>query len=88
MKKFEEATGKSFLKGQVDVHNMDVNDVIAFLWSCLIWEDRNLKLEDVGYMIDTDNLNDVIVALSKTTTSSVPEKKEGSSPNPQSLPNS
>ena len=34
MKKFEEATGKSFLKGQVDVHNMDVNDVIAFLWSC------------------------------------------------------
>jgi hypothetical protein len=58
MKAFHEITGKSFLKG-FDVESINESELIALIWGCLLWEDRALKLEDVGFMLDGGSLVEI-----------------------------
>ena len=61
MKKFSEVTGKNLLKDTVNPDNAD--ELIVFIWSCLIWEDRQLTVEDVGYMLDFNRLEELSLAM-------------------------
>ncbi len=82
MQKFAEVTGKSLLKGDFDTNNE--SDLIAFIWSCLIWEDRGLTIEDLGYLLDFARLQELTEAIAKAWNIAIPEKKEGEVPNPLS----
>jgi len=81
MVKFRQTTGKDLLKG-FDMDEMSSDDILALLWACLIWEDENLSLDDVGNMIDMRNLPGVIKALTGAIVASFPDQEETSDPNP------
>ena len=72
MKKFQEKTGKSLLKG-FSMAELTEDDAIALVWACLVWEDPTLTIETV----ETFDIN-VISQITSTVT--------GSSPNPESRP--
>ena len=77
MKAFQQKTGKSLLKG-FNVADLDEGDIIALVWSCLIWEDTTLTLEACGFMLDMEAVNSVTGAF--TSMGSSP-------PNAESRPN-
>ena len=52
------------------------NELRAFLWSMLIHEDKDIKLEDVGAMIRTDNINEITDALLAAQTANVSDIKD------------
>ena len=81
MVKFRQTTGKDLLKG-FDMDDMSADDIRALLWACLIWEDENLSLDDVGNMIDMRNLPGVIKALTGAIFAAFPDPEETSDPNP------
>jgi hypothetical protein len=81
MVKFRHATGKDLLKG-FDMDEMSSDDIRALLWVCLVWEDENLSLDDVGAMIDMRNMASVIKALASSVFNAFPEQEETSDPNP------
>jgi hypothetical protein len=70
--KVEEVTGKSFLNG-VSWQNMTVRDYRALLWACLIHEDPELTLEDVGAMVHVGNVDYITERLTKLWAKSTPE---------------
>lgn len=84
MKKFQEVTGKSLLKG-FDMSEMDESDLIALIWACLVWEDKELKVDDVGYMLNIGQIPEVTQKLAQAINTSLPDKKDNN-PNPQNLP--
>jgi len=59
---FKQKTGKSLLKG-FNVADLDEGNLIALVWSCLIWEDPTLTLEACGFMLDTEAVNAVTSAI-------------------------
>jgi len=58
MKRFQEVTGKSLLRG-FSLDKMGETEIVAFVWACLVWEDRTLSLEDVGFMVEFDQLDEI-----------------------------
>ena len=81
MVKFRQETGKDLLKG-FDMDEMSADDIRALLWACLVWEDKDLTLEDVGDMIDMQNMPAVIKALASSVFNAFPAQEETSDPNP------
>jgi hypothetical protein len=81
MVKFRQETGKDLLKG-FDMDDMSADDIRALLWACLVWEDKDLTLEDVGDMIDMRNMPAVIKALTSSVFAAFPDPEETSDPNP------
>jgi hypothetical protein len=47
--KFKQVRGKSILKGELDLK--DEEDLQAFVWALLYWEDRTLTPDQVGELI-------------------------------------
>lgn len=72
---FEDATGKNMLQG-ANLDNFSAKDFRALLWACLIHEDRDLTLENVGAMIDTSNMTEVVGKLTEAWNLAMPEAKE------------
>lgn len=66
MKKFREATGFDLLKNDKKLENFSEDDMIAFFWACLLPEDRELTLEDVGYMLTPSKIKELSEMLIKT----------------------
>ena len=75
MAKFQTQTGKSLLKG-FNFSEMNESELIAFIWACLVWEDKKLTCEDVGYLLDVSKLSDVTGKLQEAISVSTPEKKD------------
>ena len=82
MKKFKDVTGIDLLKGGKDLKDMSEDDVTAFIWACLLPEDRKLTLEDVGYMLTPDNLNNISEVMLKVWGQAIPENEGEPDPNP------
>lgn len=85
MRKFQEITGRSLLKGEFQPDNE--SDLIAFIWSCLIWEDRTITVEDIGYLLDFARLAELTAAIQQAWGLAIPEVKDDTK-NAQSLPTS
>ena len=83
MEKFHEVTGIDVLSGAADPSQFTQKDIVPFLWACLIWEDRTLKLEDVKYMVDLDKMMEFIQLIPKVVNAAVPQGE--ANPNPASL---
>jgi hypothetical protein len=79
MVSFEEATGKSILKGEID-QEMTAVELRALLWGCLLDDDPSLTIEAVGKMIDSNNMNEIAAQLIKAWNVAVPEGKPSPSP--------
>jgi len=75
MQQFTSLTGKSLLKG-FNFSEMNESELIAFIWACLIWEDKKLTAEDVGYLLDVSKLGEVTGKLQQAVSASTPEKKD------------
>ena len=75
-----------YSKGFVDVYvntlienvwtRINAHNVKALLWACLIREDPDLKIEEVGGMISLQNYLDVHTALKKAVENAMPEPQE------------
>jgi hypothetical protein len=85
MVRFEEATGKSFLKG-FDTDNLTAKGMLSLFWACLLHEDPALTQEQVGSWIDATNMTALSDAMNKAISVSLPEKKETVDPNAGNLP--
>lgn len=81
MVKFKEVTGKDMLKG-FNFDDMDSGDILALLWACLIHEDKNLTMEQLGNMIDLQNISLVSEAIAKAFSVSLPDNKDGDNVDP------
>ena len=58
MVSFEDATGKNIMQG-LDDNSMTAKDFRALLWACLLHEDEELKIEDVGKLMHAGNMTEL-----------------------------
>ena len=80
--KFQEVTGKDLVTGSDTTKlNLNLADLRALMWACLIHEDKGLTLEQVGDMIDLQDIDRVSQALAEALQASLPQK-EGATVNP------
>ena len=76
---FEKITGKNLLKG-FQLNELTLGDTAAMMWACLTHEDKELTYDDVCCMVDTNNIETAMEALTKCLSQSFPEAKAGSRP--------
>ena len=79
MLEFEKLTGLNFRKG-FKFEDLDLKEITAMLWACLIYEDKELTYDDVLCMVDFDNLGTAMDALTDCLGQSLPEPKVGGRP--------
>ena len=73
MEKFQEVTGIDVLSGDADPASFTQKEIVPFLWACLLWEDRTLKLEDVKYMVDISKMMEFIQLIPGVINAAVPQ---------------
>jgi len=83
---YQKTTGKNLLKPDgFDMENPE--DLRAFLWACLIHDDKTLTLETAGALVNPANIGAINLALVKTFTAAMPEvDKEQPGPLPPAPP--
>ena len=86
MQKFREVTGIDLLKGMGDLNTLSDKDMIAFVWACLLPEDRKLTVEDVGYMLNPTKINEITEAMFKVWGLGMPESEGPPDPNSLNRP--
>ena len=82
MKEFRKATGIDLLKGAKELTEFTDEQIIAFIWACLLPEDRKLTLEDVGFMLGADKLKGIAEKMIEAWNISMPENEGSPDPNP------
>ena len=70
---FEEATGKSIMGGKFTGKDMTPRDLRAMLWACLLHEDEELTLKQVGSWITVGNLMEVTGKLNEAFDVAMPK---------------
>jgi hypothetical protein len=78
---FERATGKSIR--DLDIIKATDEESRALIWSCLIHEDKDLKLEDVGALSGLAAFPEVWRLVGQAVFASLPEQKETKAELPQ-----
>lgn len=77
---YEKATGRSFLKGEVDLENIGLAEMRALLWAMLLTDDPTLTQEQVGGMITAGNIKqlaaDLAIGLKAAMPEAAPEKPQ------------
>ena len=76
MLEFEKITGKNLLKA-FNFKNFSLEEISALTWACLLHEDKELKYDDILYMIDITNLKDVATAVTQCLENSLSSVQEG-----------
>ncbi len=72
MIKFEEETGKQIMEpGALD--NMNMKELRVMLWACIKSDEKQLTLDEVGEMIELDQLTEITEALTQAFEVSTPE---------------
>jgi len=70
---FEEATGKSLMRGTFKSSKMSPRELRVMLWACLRDEDPELTQEQVGSWITVGNLMEVTAKLNEAFEVAMPE---------------
>lgn len=73
---FERVSGKSVMRGGLDMESLNVADIRALLWACLVKDDESLSERQVGAMLHVGNLGAVTDALTRLFTDVMPEQEE------------
>ena len=74
MIRFEEVTGKNTLQG-LSPADLSAKDFRALIWACLLHEDKELTLEQVGAMFHSGNMDQMIGRLTDALEAATPEKE-------------
>ncbi len=82
MVEFEEETG--FHISEANTGKMSI--LRALLWACLLHEDADLSVEQVGAMIHAGNMAEVGAAVGKAMSAAAPVPDPDAPKNPGSLP--
>jgi hypothetical protein len=73
---FEELTGLNLLKEgarrQIE-RDMSVSQFRAFLFACLVHEDKTLTLEQVGNLITIENMQEILDKIGQAQQAAAPE---------------
>jgi len=78
MAEFEEATGQSLFGVNItEINKMGAKALRALIWACLLHEDENLTLKEVGGWITIDNLGEIADQILAAFEAAVPEPKGG-----------
>ena len=85
MEKFQEVTGIDVLSGDADPGKFTQKEIVPFMWACLLWEDRTLKLDDLKYMVDIERMTEFIQLLPRIMSAAMPKGEENPDPNLQGL---
>jgi len=75
---FQEATGKNLFSRQVAeslAQEMNPADLRAMLWACLLHEDSELTLEQVGSWINPNNMTEIATTLIEAWETASPESE-------------
>lgn len=67
----------------IDLAEMGYDELITMVWACLCHEDHKLPKEQVGAMIDADNLDAVYLALVEAV-SPLSRRATNAEPSPES----
>ena len=82
-RKLKQAVGIDVLKG-FNLGDMGVEELTAFIFACLVWEDDTLTLDAVSKMIDVKDMTAISNQIAQAVAQSLPEKTD--SPNAESRP--
>jgi hypothetical protein len=69
---YEEATGKNFL--EMSKITVSAKNLRAWLYACLVQEDRSLTIDEVGGWIDLENMAGIADKLTEALQAAMPEK--------------
>jgi hypothetical protein len=74
MAAYEDKTGKNFL----DISNETVNATLlrVVLWAGLIHEDKSLTVEQVGELLNSENMMDIQKKIVAAASANIPDSKE------------
>lgn len=75
---YEEATGKNIFNG-IDMQNLGAKELRALLWACLLHEDKDLTIEQVGSWVTTGNMTEIAQSIMNAFNEAMPEAEEGES---------
>ena len=73
---FERVSGKSVMRGGLELDTLSVADIRTLLWACLVAEDESLSERQVGGMLHVGNLSALTEALTKLFGDVMPEQEE------------
>jgi hypothetical protein len=73
MEKFQEVTGIDVLSGEAEPSKFTQKEIVPFMWACLIWEDRALKLDDLKFMVDIEKVTEFIELLPRVVAAAMPK---------------
>lgn len=76
---FEQVTGVNILEAG-DIRDLSPKEIYALVWACLIWEDKNLKLDDIPVLIEQADMAVLLKSLLDCINNSLPEAKPETSP--------
>jgi len=80
MLEFENLTKKSLWEVTEESFKGLTDDELGkLLWACLIWEDKELKLDDVLFAVNPGELVDIISKLLECLNNAFPKAKGGAS---------
>jgi hypothetical protein len=78
---FKRATGKSFLKGDVNLEALDEEGLLALLWAMLLYDDPALTLQQLGHMMDSPaTMRQMAVSLAEAVKLAMPEAQAADRP--------
>lgn len=80
---FEEQTGLNLMDGESWKKlekGMSVSNFRAFIYACLIHEDKTLTLEKVGGLINAGNMADIAAKIEASKAAAMPEPEENHRP--------
>jgi len=80
-RKLKQAVGIDLLKG-FSLADLGVEEMAAFLWACLVWEDDTLTIDSVSKMVDAGEMVAIQTQIAQAVNQSLPEKTD--SPNAES----
>ena len=59
---------------------ISATNLLALLWACLLREDPNIKIEEVGHMVGNHNVVEVTIALMIAFNQGMPKKEDTEEP--------
>ena len=81
---FNQITGVDILTS--DIQDFTPREMMALIWACLMWEDKELKLESIPTIIEPIDATELMNLLLECIINSMPEAKSDAVPlEPESI---
>ncbi len=72
-REFEAITSINLLESSLD--DLAPNELYALIWACLIYEDKELKIDDIPALIENSDMTEILKSLLECIQTAFPEAK-------------